>query len=195
MPVCRPDRCPECGHEPLLPLSPGACPDCGFEYDEHTLIWRPRRPWRIYLLFVNTAVFLPWLAHFLAALVLLRRWPPTPIVLGALASLVTLWWAVPRLRVLLSEGHRFAAVTPRGIQARTPRGACLVPWNDLGEVTVLLGVPRIRRLSSSSICELDWIFDTDQEVAALLAAVEHARRRYSRSGHGAAVDGQRPGRQ
>jgi hypothetical protein len=161
-----------------LPLSPGACPECGFEYDEHTRIWRPRRPWRIYLLFINTLIFLPWLFRFLAVVILLRQWPSTPVVLGALASAITLWWALPRLRVLLSEGHRFAAVTPRGIRARTPRDAYSIPWDDLEEVKILLGVPRLTRRSTSTVCELDWIFDTDQEVREFLAKIDEARLRY-----------------
>ncbi|MFQ5805703.1 MAG: hypothetical protein ACE5I3_04550 [Phycisphaerae bacterium] len=178
MPMSGPDKCPECGHEPLLPLSPGNCPECGFEYDQDTLIWRPRRPWRIYLLFVNTLIFLPWLFRFLQVVVLLRQWPTTPVVLGALASLTTLGWALPRIRVLLSEGHRYAAVTPRGIQARTPRNAYTIPWEDLGEVTVLLGVPRVKQRGRSGVCELDWIFDTDQEVRDFLAKIEEARWRH-----------------
>ena len=72
MPVTPADRCPECGREPLVPLSPGVCPDCGFVYDEHTLVWRPRRPWRIYLLFLNTLIFLPWMFRFLGETIVLR---------------------------------------------------------------------------------------------------------------------------
>ncbi len=165
-----------------MPLSPGACPECGFEYDEHTRIWRPKRPWRIYLLFINTLIFLPWLFRFLAVVILLRHWPTTPVVLGALASVVTLWWALPRIRVLLSEGHRFAAVTPRGIQARSPRNAYLIPWDEVEKVTVLLGVPRVARRSPSAVCELDWIFDTDQEVGDFLTKIGEAQLRYHAAG-------------
>jgi len=178
MPVAGPDKCPECGHEPLLPLSPGNCPECGFEYDAHTLIWRPRRPWRIYIPFANTLIFSPWLFRFFGVVLLLRQWPSKSVILGALISAVSLIWALPRLRVLLSEGHRFAAVTPRGIQARTPRNAHLIPWNDVGEIRVLLGVPRLRRRSTAALCELDWIFDTDQEVRDFLTKIEQARLRY-----------------
>jgi uncharacterized protein (DUF983 family) len=178
MPVSSADRCPECGHERLLPLSPGACPECGFEYDEHTLIWRPRRPWRIYILFINTGIFLPWLARFLQVVLMYHKWPSRAVVLGALASLATLCWALPRLRVLLSEGHRFAAVTPRGVQARTPRHACLIPWAGLEKVSVRLGVPHLHQHGSRQVCELEWIFDTDDEVREFVAKVEAGRRRY-----------------
>jgi hypothetical protein len=178
MPVSGPDRCPECGHELLPPISPGRCPECGFEYDRHTRIWRPRRPWRIYIPFANTLVFSPWLFRFLAEALLLRQWPSKSVILGAVISAVSLAWALPRLRVVLSEGHRFAAVTPRGIQARTPRNAYLVPWRDLGEVTVLFGVPRIGRAGTSAIYQLDWIFDSDAEVRDFVATVTQARQRY-----------------
>lgn len=182
MPVSGPDKCPECGHEPLMPLPVGCCPDCGFEYDEHTLIWRPRRPWRIYILFANTLIFSPWLFRFLQVTLLYGHWPSKSVIIGAAISLVSLAWALPRIRVLLSEGHRFAAVTPRGIQARTPRDHYLVSWGDLAEVSVLLGVPRLKRSSTESVCELDWVFDTDQEVKEFLASVEARRERHQRVG-------------
>ncbi len=176
MPVSGPDKCPECGHAPLLPDVFRQCPECGFEYDRHTLIWRPRRPWRIYLPFVNTLIFSPWLFRFLAVVLLDGHWPNKSVTLGAVISAGSLAWALPRLRVLLSEGHRYAAVTPRGVQARTPRNAYSIPWDDLGKVTVLLGIPHLTRRSTSAVCELDWIFDTDQEVKGFLANIDQARR-------------------
>lgn len=178
MPICGPDKCPECGHSPLMPLPAGCCPECAFEYDRHTLIWRPRRPWRIYLLFINTLIFLPWLFRLLQVTLLLGRWPGKSVIIGGLISIASLAWALPRIRVLLSEGHRYAAVTPRGIQARTPRSAYSIPWNDLAEFTILLGVPRLKRYSTSAVCELDWIFDTDQEVKDFLTHVARAKDRY-----------------
>lgn len=178
MPVSGPDKCPECGRAPLVPLSPGQCPECGFEYDEHTLIWRPRRPWRIYVVFANVLVFSPWLFRFFEVVLLARQWPSKPVMLGAAIALVSLCWALPRIRVLLSEGHRYAAVTPRGIHARTPRDVCLIPYGDVREVSVLFGVPHIRRLSRRRACQLDWIFDSDAEVQGFIAAVAAARQRY-----------------
>ena len=157
------------------------CPECAFEFDEHTRIWRPSRPWRIYLVFANTLIFSPWLFRFLAVTLLWGHWPSKSVTLGAVISAGSLCWALPRLRVLLSEGQRYAAVTPRGIRARTPRDAYSIPWEDLAEVTVLLGVPRLKRRSISAVCELDWIFDTDQEVSDFLANIDNARARYQRS--------------
>lgn len=178
MPVSGPEKCPECGHAPLLASVLQQCPECGFAFDEQTRIWRPRRPWRIYLVFANTLIFSPWLFRFLAVTLLWGQWPSKSVVLGAVISAASLAWALPRLRVLLSEGHRYAAVTPGGVQARTPRSTYSIPWDDLAEVTVLLGVPRVKRRSTSMVCELDWIFDTDQEVREFLAAVEQGRQRH-----------------
>jgi hypothetical protein len=154
------------------------CPECEFEFDEHTRIWRPRRPWRIYIVFANTLIFSPWLFRFLAEVLLWHHWPGKSVTIGAVISAGSLCWALPRLRVLLSEGHRYAAVTPGGIRARTPRNVYAISWSDLSEVTVLLGVPRIKRHSTSTVCELDWIFDTDQEVRDFLAEIDSARQRY-----------------
>ena len=172
MPAARPESCPECGHGPLVPLSPGCCPECGFEYDDQTRVWRPRRPWRIYILYANTLLFSPWLFQFLQVALLHGTWPSRPVILGAVMSLGSLLWALPRIRVLLSEGHRYAALTPRGIEARTPKNHYLVPWHDLAAVSVLVGVPRIRRRSTGGMCTLDWIFDTDEDVRTFLEQVE-----------------------
>ena len=179
MPVAGPDKCPECGHEPLMPLDSGVCPECGFEYDAPTRIWRPRRPWRIYILFANTLIFSPWLFKFFEITLLHHQWPNTSVSLGAAMSGVSLIWALPRLRVLLSDGHRYAAVTPRGVEARTPRNRHVVPWSELAEVSVLFGVPRIRRLDIDPVVELDWIFDTDKEVEEFVETIQ--RRRNERS--------------
>jgi hypothetical protein len=178
MPASGPEKCPECGQAPLMPDVFQRCPECGFEFDEYTRIWRPSRPWRIYLVFANTLLFSPWLFRFLAEVLLWQHWPTKSVVLGAVISAGSLAWALPRLRVLLSEGHRYAAVSPRGVQARTPRSAYSIPWDDLAEVTVLLGVPRLKRRSTREVCELDWIFDTDQEVSDFLANIDQAQQRY-----------------
>ena len=175
MPVAPPDRCPECGHLPLLPAEGGACPECDFPYDRRTLVWRPRRPWRIYLAFANTLVFSPWLFRFLEVTLLWGHWPSRSVLLGAVVSALSLAWALPRLRVVLSDGHRYAAITPRGVQARTPRNFYEIPWADLVSVKVLFGVPVLHSRESKNAILLEWIFDTDREVDAFLDAVRAAR--------------------
>ncbi len=181
MPVSGPDRCPECGAGPLVPLPVGCCPDCGFEYDEHTRIWRPRRPWRIYLLFANTLLFSPWLYRLLEVVIRYHQWPSASVLFGGLVSAGSLAWALPRLRVVLSEGHRYAALTPRGIQARTPKNRYFIPWDDLADVSVVVGVPRLHRHSDPSVCLLEWIFESDGEIHEFLTATRQARERYARS--------------
>jgi len=178
MPVSGPDRCPECGHSPLVPLDVGCCPECGFEFDRHTLIWRPNRPWRIYILFANAAIFSPWLFRFLAVTLLYHQWPGRSVIIGALLSAGSLCWALPRLRVLLSEGHRYAAITPRGVRARTPRATCTIPWDQLAEFKVLAGVPRLRQRDRREACYLEWIFDTDAEVSEFIDHLARAKDRY-----------------
>ena len=49
MPVSGPDRCPECNYSLHGLPPPHRCPECGFEYDEHTLIWRPAQPRKLWL--------------------------------------------------------------------------------------------------------------------------------------------------
>ncbi len=178
MPVSGPDRCPECGAGPLVPLPVGCCSECGFEYDADTRIWRPRRSWHIYLLFANTLLFSPWLYRLLEVTIRYHQWPSASVLFGGLVSAGSLAWALPRLRVVLAEGHRYVAITPRGIQARTPKNRYFIPWDDLADVSVVLGVPRLRRRREDATCLLEWIFDSDQEVAAFVDAVRAARQRY-----------------
>lgn len=178
MPVGQPENCPECAREIVAPLLHAVCPDCGFQYDEYTLVWRPSRPWRIYLLFANVAVCTPFVFQFLRSLLLHGRLPSNATTVGAAIGLVALLWAVPRVRVLLTEGHRFAAITPRGIQVRTTRGPRLVEWDRLRAVRVRLGVPLLVAEDWPRPYALDWVFDTDAEVAEFLRQVRAGLYRY-----------------
>lgn len=175
MPKSRPDRCPECGHAPLLPVEQGRCPECAFPYDRQTVVWRPRRPWRIYLAFANTLVFSPWLFRFLEVTLLWGQWPSRSVMIGAAISGTCLLWALPRLRVVLSDGHRYAALTPRGIQARTPRDYYDISWEDMVSIKILFGIPVLHARGHSNAILLEWIFDTDREVADFIEAVAAAQ--------------------
>ena len=172
MPVTGPERCPECGYEPLTPFFAGQCPDCSFPFDPQTRIWRPKRPWRIYLLFANAILFLPWLFRFLQVVLIYHSWPSTPVTVGAAMSIILVIWAWPRLRVLLSDGHRYAATTPTELRARTPRDAYAAPWSDIAAIEVLAGIPMVSRHSTPDRRLLDWIFDTDEEVKLFVEEVE-----------------------
>ena len=179
MPVSTPDRCPECGHAPLALGTQTACPQCGFPLDAATLVWRPRRPWRIYIAYAAAAIFSPWLARLLQVVLTHGRLPDITVIVGAAMSLIALSWALPRLRVLLSEGHRYAAITPAGIRARTPRGEHTVKWPDLRQVRIMLGIPIIERRSTPRPIALEWIFDHDAEAQHFVTAVQQAQERYT----------------
>src|SRR5215468_1246990 len=38
-------HCPDCGYDLRGLPARHRCPECGFEYDEHTRVWKPSRPW------------------------------------------------------------------------------------------------------------------------------------------------------
>lgn len=96
-------------------------------------------------------------------------------MIGAAISGTCLLWALPRLRVVLSDGHRYAALTPRGILARTPRAFYDIPWDELVSVMVLFGIPVVHARGNSNAVLLEWIFDTDREVADFIEAVAAAQ--------------------
>src|SRR5262245_9572811 len=49
MPQVPLSHCPDCNYD-LHGLPPAhRCPECGFEYDEHTCVWKPAKPWYIYV--------------------------------------------------------------------------------------------------------------------------------------------------
>lgn len=174
-----PQRCPDCGREIVAPLMHAVCPDCGFEYDEHTRIWQPRNPGRLYLLLLNILICLPIVFHFLQVLLLSGQRPSNVLTIAAVIAVVGLVWAVPRLRLVLTEDRRFAAVTPRGLQARAGRGECLVGWSDFDSVRVRLGVPHVHRRGEARPIPLDWVFDSDDEVADFVQQVGQAVNRYA----------------
>lgn len=179
MPSSPPTICPECGRELVAPLFHAVCSDCGFEYDEHTLVWHPRHPRRLYWLIANVLVCSPVLFHFLQVLLLYRQRPSNALSVGALIALAGLLWAVPRLASFFAEGERYVAVTPRGIQARTSHESFMLEWEEFDGVRVRFGVPRVCRRSGARASALEWVFDTDQEVRAFEEAVATARQRYA----------------
>ncbi len=178
MPAGPPERCPECGEIIVAPLMRAVCSECSFEYDEHTIVWRPSRPWSIYIMFANAAICVPFLFQFLQSVALYGRLPHNAVTAAAAVGIAALGWALPRLRVLLTEGYRYAAVTPLGIYAGTTRGRRIIPWAQLADVRVSFGIPIVLPVEPGRPCELDWVFDSDQEVTAFIAAVRASAARY-----------------
>jgi hypothetical protein len=171
-------HCPECAAS-LAPagLEPQRCAECGFQYAADTVVFRPAQPWRIYAVFALALLSLPGLLSFLET-VLARLQRPTPLQIAlAGATVALLIWCGRRLRVLL-EPNRYVAITPAGIQARTPRRAAMIAWHDIREVDRTGPTPSIRRFSDESPFALEWVFDPG-DVDVFRAELQSACRRWT----------------
>ncbi len=177
MPVSRPVNCPVC-HYSLrgLPAS-HRCPECGFEYDEHTLIWRPARRRGVYAVLVFVGLWALYEAVQLARSVVATH--PTlsrEMILGAVllpiigVLLFRLWRAARR--------GRFIAVTPHGVFARSVHREESIPWHAIEHVARGTRQVLIRWREDHDAYDFEWIFDTEDEAAAFRVALEHANRRY-----------------
>jgi hypothetical protein len=62
-----------------------------------------------------------------------------------------------------------------GLQARTTRGLQRIPWSDVAGLAVMFGVPILLRHEAGRECRLEWIFDSDAEVAEFRAALSRGK--------------------
>jgi len=172
-----PEQCPECGSDLRGSPLPGRCPECGFEYDEHTRVWRSRKPWQRHALVyfvVGTAIGLV-LAILYRLVVGHVPYPVFPLLFG----LVYAAGGLLIRRVLTGRlSGRFVAVTPKGILVGTRRRSSLIAWDDVDRVSQPKGVPKIQRHSSGVPVALEDVFDKAQDVAAFRAEVKAAKKRY-----------------
>lgn len=153
------------------------CAECGFSYAADSVVFRPARPWRIYLLFAAALAILPGLLSFLET-TLARLERPTPLqTLFAAAAIILLVWCGRRLRVLL-EPNRYVAITPSGVAARTPRITARLGWHEMREITLRGSIPLIYRHANEPPVLLEWVFDPG-EVDLFRAELQNVSRRWA----------------
>lgn len=177
MRLYRLERCPECDDPLAQPEGVTRCPQCGFAYDRNLVAFRPRRPGVVYLPVGIALVFSP--SVYSAVEMLLHGGIPRfETVLFAAITLTLLAWMAPRWRCLAFGGRRYVALSGAGIQARTTRGLQVIEWDDVAGLAILFGVPILLRHGAGRECRLEWIFDSDAEVADFRATLEHGRLRF-----------------
>ena len=184
MPAIRPGRCPDCGYRLYGLPPPHRCPECGFPYDEHTRVWRPRRPWKVYIYVVGVPVlWLSALVNGVAQSYMLSAGPPEPL---RYVAVVLNWSAVVGVPIFAiwrafrsNRRGRFAAITPEGVRVRTRDFDADLPWGDIVEV-----IPK--RAGDPSIVTRDgktyaihFIFDDPHDVARFCRAATSAKQRYT----------------
>jgi hypothetical protein len=73
---------------------------------------------------------------------------------------------------------RFIALTPYGVVARSAHRAESIPWRAIEHVTRGTRQVLLRWREDHGACQLEYIFDSEDEAAAFRIAVEHGSRRY-----------------
>ena len=133
MPVTGPDRCPRCNYDLRGLPPPHRCPECGLAYDEHTQIWRPAQPWRVYLVLLSYSGFF--------AIVVMKSYSywrsGRSLSVGEILSLIgALAFVGPYafLCVRSNRRGRLAAILPDGLFVRELHKEELVPWHQIERV-------------------------------------------------------------
>lgn len=127
--------CPDCRYEQRGLPARHNCPECGFPFDEHTRIWRQRRP----LAALAAATFAPM--YIISAM-------SGPILQGLEVSVGQRGARIVSLAALLLipavaiyyvlRAYRagcYIALAPDGIHARTMQGEYLIPYQDVAIVS------------------------------------------------------------
>ena len=179
MAVSKADRCPECGYD-LRGLPPAhRCPECGFQYDEHTLIWRPAKPWKLYSIYalpISYAVF-RGITKVLYPLLMGRGVPSFEIesvVFVLVVGGVAVFWVHSANR-----RGRFAAITETGIFVRARTETEFIAWRDVTDVVPGPRIVKIRRASRRIPVEVAYVFDGATDAANFRDEVRLAKQRYA----------------
>lgn len=170
-------KCPVCNY-PLTGLPPAhRCPECGFEYDETTVVFRLRKPWKLYVLLIPMAAALlinGWGFFFLPG----DHWQPgwsrsirvtclLLMVTGGVYGLARTWQGNRR--------GRFIAVSRRSIAVRNYKDAEPIAWDNLAHINLTTTPPWLRRREPEKKISLQGLVRTAADRYALRRAIMAAR--------------------
>jgi hypothetical protein len=165
-----PNHCPECGYGLHgLPPPPYRCPECGFAYDEGTAIWRPPKPWMVYVTLGVVALYTGWRALNDIVDPLRIGVPPNAPRVGLIA--VTSACLLAMVYWLRAAERRYAAVGWRGLTVRTRHTTASLPWDAVAGLAGSWQRCRIRVKGRRSSLWLEHFFATRAEADVFRAAV------------------------
>lgn len=129
-------HCPGCGYS-LQGLPPRhRCPECGFEYDEHTRVWKPRKPrlvyWAILASFMGAGQIFPDAIEFVVkgfrdsfkGIAFLLFIPIAGI------TAIQVWRALSA-----NKRGRYVAIGSTGMHIRTTGEPLTIPWHRIRSVS------------------------------------------------------------
>lgn len=164
-------KCPDC-HYLLRGLpTAGRCPECGFHYDEHTIVMRPVKFWRKFLVTVGIEILL--LYHLSPILfVLLGKFLPGQYAIATLLALVLgVLAATARYLFRVTKHDHFAALTPKGVVVKNRTGEHRVAVEDISLFSKDDPIPWIKERGIDHTISLANLFDARSELAEFKQAV------------------------
>lgn len=167
-------NCPVCNYSLQgLPAS-HRCPECGFEYDEQTVVFKPKTPWKTCASLLGSEFFVFYFIGVNAMSTAYRMAGPIAstgiLVFFAALPIGTVWWIFRAHR----KG-RFAAIRRDAIRLRNFEGMIMLPWPDCSMVALNDIQPWLKRRNVDQAISLRGMFDTKAERNAFERVVAAAR--------------------
>lgn len=170
-----PKSCPCCRYDFTGLPAAYRCPECGFEYDEHTIVWRARNPWRPML--AAAGFVLPTL---MATWTTIRLVTGRYVGPGELFGTIAIFATVATFSIVIYRQNRrgrFVAINPVGVHGRAYYRDVVVPKLDQRGV-------RITYQHKSFGVTIPQVFDHEHDFADFRDAIALAiDRRAARQSH------------
>lgn len=175
MPAQALNDCPRCNYNLRGLPAHHRCPECGLEYDEHTRIWRPAKPWPAYtaLIGVGSGVLIN-AGQSLRAILLGQ-----PVGLWRVAFLAGCVLSFGYVAWKIAAAHRrgfVIALCPCGIFVRNAFESAEIPWLIVVRLNQSSQQVSLIRSRGAPI-DLSLFLRTPHDVDAFRRALDEAKTR------------------
>lgn len=186
------DRCLDCNY-PLDGLPrPHRCPECGRPFDDVTIVFRPSRPWVLYLTVLGLWILAIYMFQGCIWGVIVSVKPAfgIPLVVflagfGIVSSLYRVWKS--------NRVGRFVAFTEDSVVLRTHKHELeTIPFSEITLVSVVDWAPWIKRRGIDQEIPLNRIFDGKRERDEFKHRLTELIERANRAETGSTINVDRP---